>query len=130
MTEQSTIAEYRAFGSAQGRLRSWPLLQDGETLGGKIEGWIEGESLLVFTDGGLGVAGSFGVGAEGEMNLVGVFPGWIHLQDFVELGIRVVEAVEAGQGPCQCLAHEGRIGIHLQAALKNFHSLSWVAGAV
>ena len=68
----------------------------------------------VFADCGLSVTGPFGVGTEGEMNLVGVFPGRIHLQDFVELSVGIFKAIQAGQCACQRLANERRIGIQLQ----------------
>jgi hypothetical protein len=86
--------------------------------------------LLVFADRGLRVTGAFSVCTESEMNLVGVLPGWIQLENFVELGVGVVEPVQAGQGSGQSLAHERRIGIHLQTTLKNFHCLRRVARAI
>ena len=64
------------------------------------------------------------------MNLVGMLPGRIQLKNFVELRVRVVEPIQAGQGSGQSLAHERRIRIQLQTTLKNFHCLSRVARAI
>lgn len=86
--------------------------------------------MLVFADCSLSITGAFGVGTEGQINLVGVFPGRIHLQDSVELSVGIFKAIHAGQCACQSLAHERRIGIQLQTALKNLHGLSRIARAV
>jgi len=86
--------------------------------------------LFVLADCSLSVTGPFGVGTEGEMNLVGMLPSGIKLQNFVKLSVGVVEPIQAGQGSGQSLAHERRIGIQLQTTLKNFHCLSRVARAV
>ena len=70
-------------------------------LAGQGEGGIQVEGALVLASGGSGVAGFFGVEAEGEMNLIGVLPFRIHLKNLLELGGGFGEMVGGGEGAGQ-----------------------------
>lgn len=62
--------------------------------------------MLVFADCSLRVAGTFGVGTEGEMNLVGMLPSGIRLQYLMKLSVRFLKTIQTGQGSGESLARE------------------------
>ena len=64
-----------------------------DVLGGRLQRRIQRKGVLVFLNGGGRVAGFFQIHAEGNVDLVGMFPRRIRFQDFVQLGVRIREAV-------------------------------------